>query len=216
MQQYIITRAPLTQLLHNLSEDVGTFFKQEINLLKKEMSEKVSALGRDAMVLGIGNLMAGAGSLLLLASFGFLLAFAFQTAGIHTLLAMFLGFVIVGFVVTVAGAAISVKGIKAISRDSLTPERTIHAVRGGDVLSPAGKEPSAAELHREALATKERIGDERRELTHRISPSQLRERAIEHIRKHSFSYSSAALACGLTGGYFICRKFLRFRPFTAL
>lgn len=209
MREYFITRASIAELLHKLSEDVKTLFKQEILLVKKEMSEKISKLGRDAMILGIGNLMAGAGIILLLQSIGFLLAFSFQATGLNLLLAAFVGFVLVGFVVTLVGAALSIKGIKAISKDSLTPERTIQTIRGGEIPSPGSKEPSAAELHRDALATKQRIGEERRELTLRITPSQLKERAIAQIIRHPLSWSSAALACALTGGYFISRKYRR-------
>lgn len=197
------------ELLHNLNEDVRTFFKQEIKLAKTEMMERVSKLGRDAIVLGIGNLMAGTGSILLLGSIGYLLGYAFQATGMNALLAVFIGFAIIGFLVTVVGAVLSVIGIKAISHDSLKPQRTIQTVRGGETQSPglAPKEPSAAELHREALATKERISEEGRELTYRIGPAQLKKRAVENIRKHPFSWSSAALACLLTGSYFISRKY---------
>lgn len=215
MREYFITRASMAELLYNLNDDVRTFFKQEIQLVEKEMSEKVSKLARDAMVLGIGNLMAGTGSLLFLASIGFLVAYAFQSAGLNGFLAMFLGFVIIGVLVMIVGAVISIKGIKAVSKDSLAPERTIHTVSGGEIASPDAIEPSAAELHREALATKQRIGDERRELTHRMSPSHLQKRVVEEIRKHPVSSGSAVLACALTGGYFICRRFWRGRSIFA-
>ncbi|HEV2453471.1 MAG TPA: phage holin family protein [Verrucomicrobiae bacterium] len=211
MREYFIPSASMAELLHNLSKDVRTFFRQEIQLAKTEMSEKVSKLARDAMILGVGNLMAGAGSILLLASLGFLLAFAFQASGMNALLAMFLGFLIVGFLVVAIGAVISIKGIKALSKDSLAPQRTIHTVSGveSESQSSSGKEPSAAELHIEALATKRRIGEERRELTHRISALNLKKVAVEQVRKHPVSVSSAALACALTGIYFIGRKLWR-------
>jgi hypothetical protein len=122
---------------------------------------------------------------------------------------MFLGFVIIGLLVTTIGAAICVKGIKAISKDSLTPQRTLHTIKGEETPLPAGKEPSSAELHREALTTKQRIGEERQELRDRITPSQLKISAIEHIRNHPLSWGLVALVCALSGGYFIGRKFLR-------
>jgi hypothetical protein len=209
MREYFITQSSLAELLGNLNEDVRTFFKQEIKLVEKEMSEKVSKLCRDAMILGIGNFMAGAGSILLLASLGFLLAFAFQTTGLNMFLAVFLGFFIIGLLVTIVGAAISVKGIKALSKDSLAPQRTIHAVTGSETPLAGGKEPSAAELYREALATKKRIGEEGQELKHRMDPAQLKKRAIEHIRTHPLSWSIVALAGVLTGSYFFGRRFRR-------
>jgi len=209
MQRYFITQASIAELLHNLSEDAKTFFKQEIELVEKEMSEKVSKLGHDAMILGIGNFAAGAGSVLLLAGIGLLLAFAFQTTGLNALLAVFIGFVIVGLLVAVVGVVVSIKGVKAISKDSLAPQRTLDIVKGEEAHLQGGKEPSAAELHHDALATKQRIGEERRELTHRFSPSQLKKRAIEHIGRHPVAWSSVALGGILTGGYFIGRKFWR-------
>lgn len=207
MQEYFIARASVSELLRHMGEDVRTFFKQEIKLVKAEMSEKVSKVGRDAMVLGIGNLMAGAGSILLLAGLGFLLAFALQTTGLNTLLAACLGFAIIGLAAGALGAAIGIKGIKAISKDSLAPQRTIHTVTGGETSSPDGHEPSAAELHREALDTKHRIGEERKELKGRLT--HLTKYSVEHIRKHPLPWSAAALACALAGSYFVGRKFWR-------
>ena len=209
MREHLITQTSIPELLCHLSGDVKAFFKQELELVEKEMSEKVSKLGRDAMFLGIGSFTAGAGSVLLLAGIGFLLAFAFQTAGVKTLLSASIGFVIVGSLVAIVGAAASVKSIKAVSKASLAPKRTLQTVKGGEGPSPGGKDPSAAELHREALDTKQRIGEERRELTHRLSPLQLTRRAVEHVNKHPLSWGSVALAGLLTGGYFIGRKFWR-------
>jgi hypothetical protein len=211
MREYFITSASLTELLQTMGKDVRKFFKQEIKLVKTEMSEKVSKLARDAMVLGIGNLMAGTGSILMLAGIAFLVAYALQTTGLNPLLAMFLGFLIIGFLALAIGGAMSLKGIKALSKDSVAPLRTLHSVSGIEIEtpSPGTKEPSAAQLHGEALATKQRIGEERRELTHRISALQLKNLAIEQVEKHPLTVGSAALACVLTGGYFIGRKFWR-------
>jgi hypothetical protein len=51
VKQYLITNASIAELLQGMNEDVRTFFKQQVNLLKKEMSDKVSTVARDAMVL---------------------------------------------------------------------------------------------------------------------------------------------------------------------
>jgi len=136
MREYFITSASLTELLQTMGKDVRTFFKQEIKLVKTEMSEKVSKLARDAMVLGLGNLMAGTGSILMLAGIAFLVAYAFQTTGLNPLLAMFLGFLIIGFLVMAVGGAISLKGIKALSKDSVAPLRTLHSVSGIEIETP--------------------------------------------------------------------------------
>jgi hypothetical protein len=211
MRDYFITTSSMSELLQTMGKDVRTFFKQEIKLVKTEMSERISRVARDAIVLGLGNLMAGTGSILMLAGIAFLVAYAFQTTGLNPLLAMFLGFLIIGFLVLAVGAAMSLKGIKALSKDSLAPLRTLHAVSGVEIetQTPGRKEPSAAQLHGEALATKQRITEERRELTHRISGLQLKDLAVEQIKKHPLSFGSAALACVLTSSYFIGRKFWR-------
>lgn len=216
MRGHLTSRASLPQLLTDLSDDLRTFFKQETKLLKKEMSEKVSVLRRHAIILGTGNFLAVAGSILLLASIGFLLAFAFQTAGLKPLLAVFLGFVAIGLLVMGAGAVLSIKGFKAISHDSLTPQRTINAVTGAEIPSPSRKEPSdaheepsAAHLHVQALATKQRIDEEQQELRHRMAPAQLKKSVIQHIIKHPIPWIGVASVCALTGGYFFNRKLRR-------
>lgn len=208
MRDHFITRASVAELLRRLNTDARIFLRDEIKLVKKEISESGSRLGRQAAALAVGGSIVGVGSVFLLASVAFVLAFAFQKIGLNALLAVFLGFVITGLLVTMIGAVIGIKAIKVIktiSKHSLAPHLTMQAFASGETRSRNGPELSVAELHREALAAKIRINEEQQELRNRMDPSQLMKQATGHIRTHPLSWSAAALA----GGYFIGRKLLR-------
>ncbi|HEV2319778.1 MAG TPA: hypothetical protein VGV18_08515, partial [Verrucomicrobiae bacterium] len=117
--------------------------------------------------------------------------------------------VTIGLLVTIIGAVSCAKGIKAISKVSIVPERTLDAVQSSETSASGSMEPAGAGLHQEVLDTRERIGEEQQELKHRISPLELTKSAIANVRKHPLSWGSAAVACTLTGGYFVGRRIWR-------
>src|SRR4029078_8616983 len=125
-----------TGLLRELSQQVKTFIRQEVQLAKSEMSEKFSSLGKHTVTLVIGGFAAYAGLIIFLAGLGALLAFAFQSLGVAPLLSAFLGFALIGLIIIAVGSVMLLKGINALKKESLVPQRTmdtIHHLKGTQV-----------------------------------------------------------------------------------
>jgi hypothetical protein len=212
MRNFLIAKTPLKELLDDLKDNVTAFFKEELQLVQGEMSEKVGQFGRDMAILATGGFLAGGGLILLCAGIGLLLASGFESLGVDFTLAAFIGFAIVGIIVMAAGTAFISKGIKALSIGSLAPERTIQTIstpvrtqQTAEILK--APEQSSSELHKHVLITKERIREDKEELKYRLSPRHLKDVAVRHIKRHPFTWSSAALAGVLAGSVFVGRKF---------
>jgi hypothetical protein len=107
------------QLLTDLLGEVTTLFRKEAQLVRAELSEKVSQLQ-----VGAGSALAGAICLLvalnILAGALVIALSEFMGAGWAALL--------VGVVIAALGVFLLKKGASDLSPSGLTPERTIHQV----------------------------------------------------------------------------------------
>src|SRR4051794_30674266 len=83
-------------LIGDFRDEVKTLIREEIELARTEMSEKLSRFGRNAASLAAGAIAAFAGLIILLASLSSLLSFAFEHLGMQRSLAFFLGALIIG------------------------------------------------------------------------------------------------------------------------
>src|SRR5689334_6508799 len=90
-------------LLKDFKTEVIVLIKQEVDLAKAEISEKISFFGKNAVNLLIGGFVAYAGAIVLLIGLGALIGFAFQKAGLSAPLADFLGWAIIGLIVAGVG-----------------------------------------------------------------------------------------------------------------
>jgi len=68
----------LLGLVKELKDGVKIFIREEIQLAKTEMAEKISCFGGNSAAVGIGGFVAYAGLIILLAGLGAVLAFAFE------------------------------------------------------------------------------------------------------------------------------------------
>src|SRR5437879_4484195 len=134
-----VSQTSVLGLIRALTGDTKTFIRQEVQLAKTEITEKIAKLGSNAVSLAIGGFVAYAGLLVFLLAFGFLLMLAFEAAGLSELMAGFLGFLLIGLLVIGIGGALIAKPIGQFKRESLKPERTIHTLqelRGTDTAQP--------------------------------------------------------------------------------
>src|SRR5215469_16891486 len=115
---------PIADLVSDLKEDATTFFRQEIELAKKEISEKTATYGRNGAKVVVGGIIAYAGLIVFLAGIGLIISFAFEKLGLNTTLAVFIGLGIAGFLAVAAGGLMVFLGIKAISATPPVPEKT--------------------------------------------------------------------------------------------
>lgn len=129
METGTFAKTSFFSLFRALTGDTRKLIRQEIKLAKTELSEKMSRMGRNAISLAIGGFVAYAGLITFLIGLGWLLAWAFSQAGLEPVLAAFLGLGTIGLVVMVIGCVLILKGVRTLSHESLTPERTLHTLQ---------------------------------------------------------------------------------------
>jgi xanthine/uracil permease len=112
---------PIGQLLGDLSRQVSTLVRQEIQLARAEMTARVGSAGRGAAMVGAGGAVAYAGLFAIVAAAVLLL--------IQIGITPWLAALIVGIVVAVIGAALAARGRQEIARTELTPRRTLETIR---------------------------------------------------------------------------------------
>jgi uncharacterized membrane protein YqjE len=112
---------PLGQLLGDLSRQMTTLVRQEIELARTEMTSTAGAAGRDAALIGLGGAFAYAGLLGLMAA----VILALSDAGVQPWLAA----AIVAFVFGVIGAFLIVRGRAGLAASDLAPRRTVETIK---------------------------------------------------------------------------------------
>jgi hypothetical protein len=110
----------ITALLSDLASETILLIRQEMALLKAEMSEKFSRVGQGATALGAGALIAFSGWLVLLAA---------AVLGLATVVPAWLAALIVALLVLAIGGALVYIGKSRFDADSLTPRRTLRSLR---------------------------------------------------------------------------------------
>ncbi len=108
------------ELFASLARDTSNLVRQEVELAKTEMTQKVTSLGKDAGMIGAGAALAYAGLLALIAA---------VILGLGELIPLWLSALIVGLVVVGIGYALIQRGRTSISRTDLTPRQTIETLK---------------------------------------------------------------------------------------
>jgi xanthine/uracil permease len=110
----------LGQLFSDLSRDMSTLVRQEVQLAKVEMAQSAKKAGKDAGYIGVGSALAYAGGLAIVATLIIALA--------H-ILPWWLASLIVGVVVAVIGYALIDHGRKALAQEHLMPQQTMETLQ---------------------------------------------------------------------------------------
>jgi hypothetical protein len=208
----------IISLVRDLKVEAKRFAREEAQLAKAEISEKVADLAGDSVSVAIGGLAAYAGLLVFLAGLGALVAFGFQRAGLDPLLAAFLGFGSVGLVVLVAGALLLLAGLNKAKKRSLAPERAIMALRhlrGGEEAELAAEvredEPkekrSSEEIETSVRQAETEMAATLQELQERLTLRGMRRNAARGVREHPFRWGLVAAGCGVAGSLWLKRRF---------
>jgi hypothetical protein len=112
------------ELLGQLSQDLTLLMRQELQLAKTEISEKISRATSDAVSLAAGGLVAYAGALALVA--GIILVLN-QVMG----LAAWLAAVLVSLVLGIIGFVMVRGALRNLKRIEPTPQRTVKTIEDG-------------------------------------------------------------------------------------
>ncbi len=110
----------LGELFASLARDTSTLVRQEVELAKTEMTQKVTGLGRDAGMIGAGAAIAYAGLLVLLAA---------VVLALGEVIPLWVSALIVGLVVVAIGYFLIQRGRSDLSRRDLTPHQTIETLK---------------------------------------------------------------------------------------
>lgn len=213
------SRTSVFGLVKNLSSEITTFVRQEINLAKTEISEKLSKMGSNAVTLAIGGFVAYAGVIVLLLGLGALAAWGLEKAGLDTFIAGAVGIAGVGLLVVIIGVVMLMKGIKAFSEESLKPEKTVQTLQElkssrhnpHQAAKVEDSDPTSEELKASVQVTEHMMSDTLGELGYRLSPSHIKAEVGNKISEQPYKYGAFAMAAGLLSGLWVKAKFLRGR-----
>ncbi|MBA2442010.1 MAG: phage holin family protein [Rubrobacter sp.] len=111
---------PSGELLGELYRDTSTLLRLEIELLKTEMSQKVSRVGKNVGFLAAGGAVAYAGLLAIIAGVIGVLALVVP---------VWLSALIVGLVVAGAGGLLVRSGLKTLQQEQLVPQKTLQTLQ---------------------------------------------------------------------------------------
>jgi hypothetical protein len=109
-------------LFGELSQDVALLVRQEAQLAKTEMQQKLSKITTDLVSLATGGVVALVGGLALTAT---LILLLIDPVGIEPWLAALL----VGAVLAIAGWVMLQRGLKDLKRTDPTPRRTVESIK---------------------------------------------------------------------------------------
>jgi len=109
----------LGELFSDLTRDVGTLVRQEVQLATSEMSQTVSAAGKDIGMLAGGGMVLYAGFLVLLAAI---------TVGIANFIPLWISALIVAAITMIVGYVLVQKGRDALKDLDFKPRKTMQTI----------------------------------------------------------------------------------------
>jgi len=112
----------LGELFGQLSQDMSLLFRQEIQLARAEMSEKISRLTTNLISVVAGGFVAYVGALAIVAA---LILALHEVADISP----WVSALIVGALFAIAGYVMLNRGLKELKRVDLAPRRTVENIK---------------------------------------------------------------------------------------
>ena len=199
-------------LIADLREDVRNLFREEVKLAKTELGEKFSLFGRNALSLAIGGVVALFGVTFLLLATAFIIAYGFESLGLSSGIALFLGFLLIALLTGAIGGILVGKALSALSHHSLAPEKTIatlQEIKEGGVQQipiktyPVKNEPkdtrNSDQIKAEVERTRSRIGREVRGLRTRLSFGYMAAQVTSAVKNNPMRSVGIGVGTGLAG-----------------
>jgi hypothetical protein len=193
MKNAINSDHSLLELIQEFRCEAKTLIKQEFELAKTEMSEKMSRLKLNLAWLAVGGFV----------------ALGFQGLGLGIGMASFLGLAVAGFIAGLIGYGFVAKALAAISAESIVPEKTLQTLRElhgnnvptGHSIRESVPEPtrSSAEVQSNVHATKSMLEETVEEIRERVAPRHITESLVAQIKEHPVRSGLIGLGTGLAG-----------------
>lgn len=219
MQTSSIYERPLRQLLSQLPREAKTFVKEEVDLVKKEVSEKLSESAHNAVLLIVGGVVAYAGLIAVFLGLGLLAGWGFQSLDWPPLAAAAAGVGFVGLAIVISGTVVLMKGLKSFKEGSLVPEKTLetlspsatHAAtdRHADKKEKAEDPRTTDELQAEALYTKSQMEETIEEIGMRLRPSHLKRQMERALMARPQRWAAVLAGSAMVGGFLLKRRLVR-------
>jgi predicted phage tail protein len=121
-QRGIREERSLGELFGQLSQDMALLFRQEIQLARAEMTEKISRLTSNLISVIAGGFVAYVGALAIVAA---LILALHELADVSP----WVSALIVGAVLAIAGYAMLSRGLKELKQVDLAPRRTVENIK---------------------------------------------------------------------------------------
>lgn len=118
----------LGQILRDLREETTQLLRQEVDLAKTEMSEKMSRLGSNMGSVATGGAVLFAGALVLLAALTLGLIALFSQF-MDRDVAMWLAPLLVGGILAGVGYGMVKKALQALKQEGIAPQRTTQSLK---------------------------------------------------------------------------------------
>jgi hypothetical protein len=118
----------LGQILRDLRDETSQLLRQEVDLAKTEMSEKMSRLGSNMGSVATGGAVLFAGALVLLAALTLGLIALFSQF-MDRDVAMWLAPLLVGGVLAAIGYGMVKKALQALKQEGIAPKRTTQSLK---------------------------------------------------------------------------------------
>lgn len=118
-QQY---NRSLGELFGDLTREMSTLVRQEVNLAKTEMTQKATDAGKRVGMLAAGGAIAYGGFLALLWTIAYGLTALFA-------LPIWLSYLIVAVIAGGVGAFLVMRGIDELKKTNLTPQQTVDTIK---------------------------------------------------------------------------------------
>jgi len=201
-------------LLGTLREHVTEMFQKEINLLKTELGEKCSAMGKQGVLIAAGGLVAYTGAVFMLIGLCALIVFALEKAGLSAVMATWIAFLAFGLVIAGAGFFTLQAGLGKLKKTSIAPKETLFTVkefRDPEKLrvGPSDAEKSdSGKIHVARVSAEKKIEQVQADLAEvrsRLKPQYLWAATCTAVkRRPKISASVGAAVMGL--GYLMIRR----------
>jgi hypothetical protein len=211
----------LIDLMRDLPREVKLLVKQEMELAKAEMTEKLNHFKAHTITLIIGGAVAAVGLMLFMLGLGFIAAFGFAALGLPLRVADFLGFATVGLLLGGGGYGLIRHSLNTLAEESLKPEKTIETIKHEQILSatvhPRAIKPTtnghsngkraSEELAARVNRTQIHMHDTLLEIQRRLKPRYLFGTALpQQIKGHPIGSAMVGLASGLLGFLYLRRN----------
>lgn len=118
----------LGQILRDLRDETSQLLRQEVDLAKTEISEKMSRLGTNLGSVATGGAVLFAGALVLLAALTLGLIALFSQF-MDRDVAMWLAPLLVGGILAIVGYGMVKKALQALKQEGIAPQRTTQSLK---------------------------------------------------------------------------------------